>query len=41
MEHVVVRSSEWSVNTLNGGARGIFTADCTNCGERFQGGFDD
>ena len=41
MEHVVVRSSEWSVNILNGDARGIFSAECTQCGEGFRGGFDD
>ena len=41
IDHVVVRSSEWSVNMLNGDARGIFKADCTRCGEPFSGGFDD
>ena len=41
MEHVIVRSSEWSVNILNGDAHGIFSADCTNCGKDFRGGFDD
>ena len=41
MKHVIVRSSEWSVNIQNGDARGIFSADCTQCGEHFTGGFDD
>ena len=38
MEHVVVRSSEWSVNTLNGDARGIFTADGTTGVSSIVGG---
>lgn len=41
IEHVIVRLSEWGVQMHSGDARGVFRAECEQCGEKFSGGFED